>query len=85
MKTLTIRGIDSELSKKIKELAGKKNISVNKYLIDILKKVTGLTHNSPFKTYNDLDDLAGGWSEEDEKNFLDSTNHFRNIDEEMWN
>ena len=84
MKTLTIRGIDPELSNSIKKLAGQKNISVNKFLIEVLKKIAGLSHNSPFKTYDDLDALAGGWTEEDEKLFLENTSHFRKIDAEMW-
>lgn len=84
MKTLTIRGIDPELSSAIKELASGKNLSVNKLLLKALKSFTGLSQNTAFKTYNDLDYLAGGWSEKDEKYFLDQTKHFRKIDEEMW-
>lgn len=84
MKTLTIRGIESELSEAIKKLAAGQNLSVNKYLITVLKKLTGLSQNTTFKTYDDLDALAGGWSEENEKHFLEQTNQFRKIDEEMW-
>ncbi len=84
VKTLTIRGIDSELSEAIKKLAAGQNISVNKFLLTVLKKITGLSQTPTFKTYNDLDSLAGGWSEENEKYFLEQTNHFRKIDEEMW-
>lgn len=84
VKTLTIRGIESELSEAIKKLAAGQNLSVNKYLITVLKKLTGLSQNTTFKTYDDLDALAGGWSEENEKHFLEQTNQFRKIDEEMW-
>ncbi len=84
MKTLTIRGLDAELSEAIKKLAAGQNLSVNKFLLTVLKKITGLSQSTTFKIYNDLDSLAGGWSEENEKYFLEQTNHFREIDKEMW-
>ncbi len=84
MKTLTIPGIDPELSGVIKELASQKNVSVNKLLLKALKNFTGLSQNTVFETYNDLDYLAGGWSEKDENFFLDQTKYFRKIDGNMW-
>lgn len=75
MKTLTIRGIDSELSEAIKKLAAKQNESVNKFILNALKKLTGLSQNTAFQSFNDLDGLAGGWSENDENYFLEHFPH----------
>ena len=84
MKTLTVRGINSELADALKKAAASQDESVNKFLLNTLKKLTGLSQDTAFKIYNDLDPLAGGWSEEDEKHFLELTNHFRKIDREIW-
>ena len=84
MKTLTIRGVDLELATALKEMALKKNKSVNKFLLEMLKNITGISKNNIFKTYDDLNHLAGGWTKDDELLFDKNTNDFRKIDEEMW-
>ena len=38
MKTLTIRGIDEQLEKKIKAAATKDSMSINQFLLNLIKK-----------------------------------------------
>ncbi len=84
MKTLTIRGIDSLLSEAIKIQAKKNNESINKTALNILREAVGLSNNPIFKTYHDLDNLAGTWSEKDEIEFYKNIQDFEKIDKEMW-
>jgi len=84
MKTLTIRGIDDKLSKALKEKAKKNNISLNQTALKILKEGSGIKEDKIFKTYDDLNNLAGTWTEEDEKEFVKNTYHFNKIDKDIW-
>ncbi len=84
MKTVTIRGIDENLDKMIKTMAGKAGMSINQWLIMALKKVTRLDRDKVFNEYHDLDALAGGWSKEEALQFKKNTGIFEAIDEEIW-
>lgn len=84
MKTLTIRGMDDELIKTIKETSKNQNESMNQTILKLIKKGAGIAEKSIFPTYNDLDDLAGTWSAEDEEIFNKSIQGFEEVDEEMW-
>ncbi len=84
MNTITIRGIDQELSKRIKATAEQNNESINQSVLKILKTALGLTKSPQFKTYDDIDHLAGGWTVKDEKLFYDATSEFRKIDKDIW-
>ncbi len=83
MKTLTLRGIDDSLAEALKKSSKKLNTSINKTAIHMLKEATGLS-NEKYKTYNDLDSLAGTWTEEEYNQFQDSIKDFEKIDEEIW-
>ena len=84
MKTITIRGIDPELEKIIKESAHKKGKSINQFILNLLKSALGVSAQKKFQTYHDLDELAGGWTVKDEKQFYNVTKPFDEIDREMW-
>ena len=84
MKSITIRGIDPGLDRVIKSHARQNNLSVNQWILQALKKMTGIGKESVFKKYHDLDALAGGWSKEEEKAFQKNTKVFERIDEDLW-
>lgn len=84
MKTLTIRGIDPELSNEIKKCAKENNKSINSFVLKILKSTFGIEKKREFPIYHDLDHLAGQWSAADETEFLNNTKAFEMIDKEMW-
>ncbi|MDA8101262.1 MAG: toxin-antitoxin system HicB family antitoxin [Nitrospiraceae bacterium] len=84
MKTVTIRGIDPELDKAIKARAQQNNLSANQWIIQALKKVTGTGKEPVYKTYHDLDALAGGWTREETAEFRKHTKIFERIDEDIW-
>lgn len=84
MKTITIRGIDTGLDRVIKSRAKQNNLSVNQWILQVLKKVTGMGKEPVFKKHYDLDVLAGGWSREEVKSFQKKTQIFEKIDEDVW-
>ena len=84
MKTITIRGIDDELEKAIKETSKKKQESMNQTVVKLLRDSVGLAKKAVFPKYNDLDALAGTWSAEEEALFFQNTRPFGEVDKEMW-
>jgi hypothetical protein len=84
MKTITVRGVDPDLDQAIKSRAEGDNISVNQWVLKILKKATGMEKEPLFKKHHDLDELAGGWTKEDAAAFQKNTQIFERIDEDVW-
>jgi hypothetical protein len=84
MKNLTIRGIDPELDRALRSKSKNKKESINQTVLKILKNAFGLSKPVIFKTYDDLDDLAGTWSEEDESYFNEQIKEMRKIDRDLW-
>jgi hypothetical protein len=84
MKTITIRGIDQTLDGMIRKNAKENNMSINQWILNNLKKVSGLEKEPVFKKYHDLDELAGGWSKKEAGEFRKNTGIFEKIDEDIW-
>ena len=51
MKTLTIHGIDSELSEKIEQSALENKESINELILRLLRSSLGIGQKQVFKTY----------------------------------
>lgn len=84
MTTMTLRGIDDTISSALKERARREDTSVNTVMIKILKESLGIDKKKRTAVYNDLDNLAGTWSEQDSAEFLQATAVFEKVDEDMW-
>jgi hypothetical protein len=84
MKTITIRGIEPGLDRVIKSEAKRNNLSVNQWVLQALKKVSGMEKEPVFAKHGDLDFLAGGWSKEEAQAFRKNTRIFESIDEDIW-
>jgi len=84
MKTITVRGIDPGLDRVIKSRAKQNSLSVNQWVLQTLKKVTGTGKEPVFRKHRDLDALAGGWSKEEVEAFQKNTQIFERIDEDVW-
>ena len=85
MKAVTIRGIDSELSEKLKQEAKKNGKSVNQLTIELIQESLGLKKEKRFsKEYDDLDELFGRWSEDEFNAIEKKIGKERCIDPEVW-
>lgn len=84
MSTMTIRGLDELTMKALKEKAKQEGMSVNAALVKLLQEELGLKKKRRIVVYNDIDHLAGTWSDKDYKEFQKKTSDFETIDETMW-
>lgn len=85
-KQYTIRGIDKDLDRAVRETAAKYEISVNKAVVGLLKKGAGLETPGSTKgpPYHDMDDLAGSLSREEAAKMLKAIKDMRRIEPDLW-
>jgi hypothetical protein len=59
---------------------------MNHVVLSLLKEAVGVSNgrHSHKKFFNDLDHLAGTWSQKEAKAFEEELEHQRTIDEQMW-
>jgi len=81
---MTIRGLDDLTVKALKEKAKKEGSSINAALIKLVQGNLGIKNKKRTVVYNDLDHLAGTWSDKDFKEFLQATADFEKIDKNLW-
>ncbi len=84
MATMTIRGLDDLTVKALKEKAKQEGTSVNSTIVKLLKEDLGLKKKKLIVVHNDLDHLAGTWSDKEYKEFQKTMKDFEIIDESMW-
>ena len=85
MKAVTIRGIEPEVSEKLKLTAAKQGKSVNQLTIEIIKESLGLKKEKKYsREYDDLDDLFGRWSEDEYTEISSKITKERQIDPNLW-
>ena len=84
MKAITIRGIDSSVSAKLKQTAKNEKKSVNQLIVEMIKQDIGMPKKRYTKKYNDLDHLFGRWTDAEFKKIQGVINSQRKIDRELW-
>jgi hypothetical protein len=85
MKSVTLRGVDSDLAEKLKSTAKDQGKSINQLAIDLIKESLGLTKGKKFsRTHTDLDHLFGKWSDEEFNTISKLIDNERRIDPELW-
>ena len=85
MKTITVRGLDGELSESLKREAEQQGKSINQFILDALRERLGMKKAKKFTVvYNDMDHLFGRWSEKDFEKIQRAIDAERKIDEELW-
>ena len=86
MHQLTIRGLDEELERRIRQLAGREGISLNRAVLRLLRRGAGLgeSNDKPEIVGDSLDHLIGTWTAEEAAEIDRSLEDFSRIDEETW-
>ena len=79
---LTVRNVPAELAHALLAEKTRRGESLNKTVIDLLRRSLGLVPDAPYD--NGLGRLAGDWSETDLREFERNTKMFDQIDEEPW-
>jgi hypothetical protein len=83
---LSLRGFDKELERRLKELARREGVSLNKAALMLLKRGAGLVEPGQTSTAigDALDRFIGRWSESDEKQLIESIASCEAVDEALW-
>lgn len=85
MKAIAIRGKDSSVSSKLKQVAKNEKKSVNQLVLDMIKQNVGMQKKKKYtKKYNDLDHLFGIWTDTEFDKIQGIIDDQRKIDRELW-
>jgi hypothetical protein len=85
MKSISIQGIDEQLSMLLKQQAATARKSVNQFILDTLRKQLGLEKEKKINAeHDDLDNLFGAWTEEEFGSIQGKISSERKIDTELW-
>lgn len=83
MSTLTLRGCDEELDRALKEASRRQGVSVNRLVLQTLREKLLGAGKKP-RRYDDLDALAGTWTNAEAAQFNEAVRNFGKIDDELW-
>jgi plasmid stability protein len=81
---ITLRNLPQELQSAIQRKAKSEGLSLNKAVQELLAEAVGLHRGRKQVLYDDLDHLAGVWSEEEAAEFDATLREQRVIEPEMW-
>ena len=85
MKSISLRGIEREVSEKLKRVAQINGKSVNQYILDLIRQNLGMHREKKYtKTYDDLDHLFGRWTDSEFEAMEKSIDSQRKIDTDLW-
>ena len=86
MNQLTIRGFDDELTARIRQLANREGISLNRAVLRLLRRGAGLgeRQGETGTVGSSLDHLIGTWTEEDMAEMDRALEDLSRVDEGMW-
>lgn len=84
MAIITLRRVDELTAKTLKERAQKEGLSVNTFLLQLVRDSLKIGKKKRSVVYHDLDHLAGTWDRNDLAEFERNTAEFEKIDEQLW-
>ena len=82
VKAITVRNIPSDLAKRLEKLARERDTSLNKLVLELLRRATGLTKAGA--SSNEFDKFAGTWTQAEYDGFMGSLREQRKIDPKAW-
>lgn len=77
---MTIRNLPPTLAEALEREKRRRGQSLNQTVIELLDQGLGTLRSRS----NGLGRLAGGWSEEEFRDFEQATRQFEEVDEELW-
>lgn len=85
MGAISIRGLDEELTRRLKLEAKASQKSLNQLVLDLLKRHAGMDKKKKFTNKNhDLDDFFGQWDEDEFNAIQGKIDAERQMDSELW-
>jgi hypothetical protein len=86
MQQLSLRGFDKELERRLREVARRERLSLNKAALLLMRRGAGLLEAPEHAgtVGSTLDAFVGKWSVEQERELLDSIAACETLDESLW-
>jgi hypothetical protein len=85
MATVSIRGLDDKVLKRLKRQAQREGSSLNSLVVRMLQgDASGVAGKSSMQRFDDLDALAGTWSAQQAQAFGRATAAFSEVDPALW-
>ncbi len=84
MHAITLRNIPREIQEAIEHRAKADGLSFNKAVLRMLEEALGLKGQPARALHNDLEHLAGTWSQEEADEFDAALTEQRKVDPELW-
>lgn len=84
MTTMSIRGLDDQVLAQLKNQASQEGSSLNSLVLRLLQGAGKPVPTHALKKFDDLDALAGTWSDDDAAAFARQTAAFSEIDTAQW-
>jgi hypothetical protein len=84
MTTMSIRGLDDQMLAQLKNQASQEGCSLNSLVLRLLQGSGKPAQTNALKKFDDLDALAGTWSDDDAADFAHHAAAFSEIDPAQW-
>ena len=84
MNTLTIRGVDDHALDQLRKQAKSRNSSMNKFVVETLKKIAFPGDPGKPREWHDLDGFFGSWSKAEYSEIIERCDSRKTIDPELW-
>jgi hypothetical protein len=83
--SIVINNLDEATATWIDEEAKKRGTDKEAVALHLIRKGIECEHGHvALQTFDDLDSLAGTWSEEQATEFMDAISYFDQVDEKLW-
>jgi len=83
MPQITLRGLEAEIEQEIRKEARRSGKSLNRVILDMLSRIARPKERARARG-DSLRSLAGGWSEKEAGEFVESIKSCEQVDEGMW-
>ena len=83
MANISVRGVDEQALRRLKQAASRRGVSLNRLIADMLNGTPG-GKPAASAEHADLDALAGTWNAADAREFERATAIFGQVDEDLW-
>ena len=84
MATMSIRGLDDKVLARLKRMAEQEGGSLNSLVLRLLQNADTAAQTNKSKKYDDLNALAGTWSEDEALDFERNTAAFAEVYSALW-
>jgi plasmid stability protein len=85
MATMSVRGLGDQTLARLKSQAAQEGSSLNSLVLRLLQGAGTSIQPGALKMFDDLDALAGTWSDEEAQAFARNAAAFAEVDAALWN